>query len=77
MCIRDRITTEKAVTMIDPKPVSYTHLDVYKRQVLGRAVVEGRVGDDQLQGRLGGPAEPVALDHGHPLAVRLLSLIHI
>ena len=36
----------------DPVPVSYTHLDVYKRQVQGPLrVVEGPLGLDHLLGR--------------------------
>ena len=33
-----RQTTQQLITALYPRPVSYTHLDVYKRQGLGGAL---------------------------------------
>ena len=42
-----------------PGPVSYTHLDVYKRQVLGDPVLEGQGKADQTKGDLKQAGEKV------------------
>ena len=64
----------------DMGPVSYTHLDVYKRQTLVMAIVSGQtlhichVGDSRIYLVHGGETLQLTKDHS---MVQMLSLIHI
>ena len=55
------------------QPVSYTHLDVYKRQALG-GVTSPQIGEEECKGGTQSPSLSIR-EAGH--AGQLLSLIHI
>ena len=63
-------------SMVNPRPVSYTHLDVYKRQVVLGAADEGGVAREQEPAGGGELCDLIAL-LGEACGHGTLSLIHI